>query len=406
MAVYTPVIATWVPQATGPKIPSYLYVIKGFYTIFALRRTTLFLEEVLYSCLLIRQLKGWDLIGPPKRNWHLRGIHVKPNLMRVLVTGAAGFIASHLVRGLLEEGNSVVGIDNFDPFYSRTIKERNLQELQGFAKAKHANFEFYEMDLASLPALQKATQAPNLVIHLAAKAGVRPSIEDPLAYVQANVAGTLSVLEFCRTNGVDQLLFGSSSSVYGNDSKAPFREDAGAVQPISPYGATKRSGELFCSTYANLYGMRIASLRFFTVYGPRQRPDLAIHKFTRLIQENKPVPFFGDGSTARDYTEVRDIVSGILKAKTWIQDSPRATHEIFNLGGSRTTTLLRLVELIEGALGQSAILDRRPGQAGDVELTYADVTKAGKILGYHPSIGIEEGIHSFCQNYLKDHSNT
>ena len=251
-------------------------------------------------------------------------------MTRVLVTGAAGFIGSHLVQALIRQGDEVVGIDNFDPFYPRAMKERNLAEI-----GRPAGFTFRELDLLDVAALRSLLTADTVIVHLAAKAGVRPSLADPVGYARANVTGTAAVAEAARQAGVARFVFGSSSSVYGDSTPVPFREDAVAVAPISPYAATKRAGELFLQSVAPIYGFQTVSLRFFTVYGPRQRPDLAIHAFTRKMVEGCPITLFGDGTQARDYTYCDDIIAGVLSAVEWSASAPVGV-ETFNLGGNRS----------------------------------------------------------------------
>jgi len=310
-------------------------------------------------------------------------------LTRVLVTGAAGFIGSHCCRELLDAGFGVNGLDNFDPFYDRRIKEQGLRALQG-----SPSFHFLEGDIRDPAAVRSAIEGCGAVLHLAARAGVRPSIEEPVLYSSINVDGTVELLEACRESGVLRFVFGSSSSVYGDSTAPPFRETAPAISPISPYAATKRAGELLCEVYAHLYGMRIASLRFFTVYGPRQRPDLAIHRFTRILASGGTIQQYGDGTSERDYTHVDDIVQGVLGALRWVAD-PGPAHEIFNLGESRTVSLSRLIELIAEALGVVPAIEYLPEQPGDVRRTCADVSKAKQILGYDPTMPIERGIPAF-----------
>lgn len=314
-------------------------------------------------------------------------------MMRILVTGAAGFIGSHCCRALLEAGHGVVGFDNFDPFYDRELKEQGLAELR-----EHAEFAFIEGDIRDAGAVDRALADVGLVLHLAARAGVRPSIEDPALYTSINVDGTVTLLERCQARGLRKLIFGSSSSVYGDATPVPFREAAPAVDPISPYAATKRAGELMCRVYGHLYGFRIASLRFFTVYGPRQRPDLAIHRFTRRIAQGEPIQQYGDGSTERDYTHVDDTVRGVLGAVRWIEDEEPA-YDVFNLGESQTVRLDRLIALIAEALGTDPLIDRLPMQPGDVRRTCADIGKARRVLGYDPQVSIEEGIPRFVRWY-------
>jgi len=316
---------------------------------------------------------------------------------RVLVTGAAGFIGSHVCRALLDAGREVVGVDNFDPFYDRRIKEEGLAELEG-----RRAFRFVEGDIRSPATLDAALDGAAIVLHLAARAGVRPSLEEPALYASLNVEGTASVLEAARRAGIHRIVFGSSSSVYGDTTTVPFREDARAVEPISPYAATKRAGELYCEVYARTYGFRIAALRFFTVYGPRQRPDLAIHKFTRLLAEGRPIAQYGDGSAERDHTHVDDIVQGVLGALAWTETGP-AGCEMFNLGESRTVRLDQLIRLIADALGVEPRIERHPTQPGDVSRTCADISKARRLLGYDPKVTIEEGIPRFVHWYEATH---
>lgn len=284
-----------------------------------------------------------------------------------------------------------MGVDNFDPFYGRDEKFANLAAAQ-----TNARFRLQEVDCANAPALTSSLSAHevDVVVHLAAKAGVRPSIRDPVGYALANVVGTQVMLEWARTHGVRRFVFGSSSSVYGNSAAVPFREDDPAALPISPYAATKRAGELLCHTYQHLHGLSVTALRFFTVYGPRQRPDLAIRKFSTLMLRDEPIPLFGDGTTKRDYTWIDDIMAGVLAALEWTREHP-GQFEIVNLGGNRATSLTRLVELIGDALGVRPRIDRQAWQPGDVMLTYADTTKAARLLGYSPSTSIEDGIPRF-----------
>ena len=309
----------------------------------------------------------------------------------VLVTGAAGFIGSHLCEALLAQGRQVVGYDNFDPFYDRAIKQRNLSDLQS-----HAAFTLVEGDICDRDKLANTFRQFGIteVIHLAALAGVRPSIANPFRYQTVNVGGTSALLECVRDFGVENFLFASSSSVYGENDKVPFAEVDRVDHPISPYAATKKAGELICHTYHHLYGFPVTCLRFFTVYGPRQRPDLAIAKFTRLIDSGTPIPFFGDGSTRRDYTYIDDIIQGVIAAL-----ENRAGYAIYNLGESQTTTLAELVKQIESALGKPALIDRQPSQPGDVPVTYADISLARAELGYSPHTKIPEGIPKYVEWY-------
>ena len=307
--------------------------------------------------------------------------------MKILVTGAAGFIGSHTCESLVKMGNSIIGIDNFDPFYSPKLKELNLAQLR-----QNSNFQFYKADIRDCHALNQilSSNQVDTVIHLAAKAGVRPSIDSISEYYDVNVNGTVSLLEAMRKNGVKKMLFASSSSIYGNNQKVPFSEIDRVDNPISPYASTKKSGELLCHVYKHLYNFDITCLRFFTVYGPRQRPDLAIHKFTRLILENKPIPFYGDGSSSRDYTYIDDIVNGIKCAMDNLEG-----FKIFNLGESKVITLKNLVEVIEQILGKKAVLHHLPMQQGDVSRTYADISKAKAEIGYNPVYDIETGMRKF-----------
>ncbi len=312
---------------------------------------------------------------------------------RILVTGAAGFIGSHLVERLLERGDEVMGVDNFDPFYSPAEKRRNLRD----ALAQE-RFCLVEADCADAPALKAGLGRGEFdaVVHLAAKAGVRPSIRDPAAYTRANVVATQNLLELARARGIPRFVFGSSSSVYGNAARAPFSESEPADRPISPYAATKRAGELLCHTYHHLYGTGVLALRFFTVYGPRQRPDLAIRKFGTLMLRGEPIPMFGDGSMERDYTWIDDILQGVLAALDRTRTVP-GNFEIVNLGESRTTSVRRLIQLLGEALGIQPRVEALPLQPGDVERTCADVTRARALLDYRPGVTIEDGIPRFVE---------
>ena len=311
-------------------------------------------------------------------------------MTRVVVTGAAGFIGSHVVQALAQRGDEVVGIDNFDPFYPRADKERNLAEMGSLP-----GFSFREQDLLDTEALAALLTADSVVVHLAAKAGVRPSLADPVGYARVNVTGSAAVLEAMRRAGAARLVFGSSSSVYGDSTPVPFREDAVAVEPVSPYAATKRAAELLLHSVAPLYGLRAASLRFFTVYGPRQRPDLAIHAFARRMREGRSITLFGDGTQARDYTYCDDIVAGVLAALDWTASAP-AGVETFNLGGNRTVRTGEMVEEIARALGIRPTIEWAPMQPGDVQRTSADLTKSGRVLGYAPRTPFPEGIRRFA----------
>lgn len=310
--------------------------------------------------------------------------------MLLLVTGAAGFIGSHLVDRLLELGEEVVGLDNFDDFYPAEIKRRNLTKARSFGPA----FRLVEGDVrdAALLARLFAEKRFDGVLHLAARAGVRPSIENPGLYLDVNTGGSLALLEAARVGGVKRLVLASSSSVYGAGTPAPFREDAPCDRPVSPYAASKRAMEHFARAYHELYGLDIACLRFFTVYGPRQRPDLAIHKFARLIEAGRPVPFFGDGCSGRDYTYVGDVVGGTIGALQRARG-----FGIYNLGESRVVILNELLAKIEVALGKKAVRQQLPDQAGDVPLTSADISKSRRMIGYNPSVGLEEGLARFVE---------
>jgi UDP-glucuronate 4-epimerase len=311
--------------------------------------------------------------------------------MRVLLTGAAGFIGSHVAERLLARGDEVVGLDAFDAFYPRSVKERNLAGLRG-----REGFSLVEGDLRVAADLARALARPiDKVIHLAALAGVRPSLEQPARFWDVNVTGSLQLVEACRGAGVGRIVFASSSSVYGQDSVPPFHEADPCGRPLSPYAATKRAGELMMFNAHHLHGMDVTCLRLFTVYGPRQRPDLAIHKFTRLIGGGQPIELYGDGSTARDYTWVGDIVSGIVAAADQQRGAPG--YRIYNLGGSRTTTLRELVDRIAAALGQPARIVWKPEQPGDMRTTHADVSLAAAELGYAPTVTVEEGIPRFVE---------
>jgi UDP-glucuronate 4-epimerase len=310
--------------------------------------------------------------------------------MNFLVTGGAGFIGSHLCERLLRAGHAVWVLDDLNPFYSVTIKKRNLSELQALGKP----FTFLHADITEPEPLEDlfARVKFDQMIHLAARAGVRPSLAEPALYQRVNVEGTVNLLEAARRHGVTKVILASSSSVYGVNAKVPFSETDPIFSAISPYAASKLACEALGHVYHHVYGMDVAMLRFFTVYGPRQRPDLAIHKFARLIEEGKPIPVFGDGSTARDYTYADDIVDGILACTT-----RRLGFEIFNLGESQTVKLSYLISLLEEALGKKAVIDRQPPAPGDVPITYADISKARRMLDYNPSVKIEQGIPRFVR---------
>ena len=309
----------------------------------------------------------------------------------ILITGGAGFIGSHLCETLLREGAwNVTVVDDLNDFYSPEIKRANLETVR-----RSGQIDFHEADIRDAAALRAVFERNvfHSIVHLAARAGVRPSLLEPKLYTETNVNGTVNLLELAREFGVGQFVFGSSSSVYGVNEKVPFSEDDPIFNPISPYAATKAAGELICHTYSHLFNIRTVCLRFFTVYGARQRPDLAIHKFSKLIWDGRPIQVFGDGSTRRDYTYIDDIISGVRAAI----DYDATMHEVINLGESDTTELSRLIELLEDALGRKAIIDRQPMQPGDVPLTYAEISKARKLLGYDPQTKIEQGLPKFVE---------
>lgn len=320
-------------------------------------------------------------------------------MTRVLVTGAAGFIGSHAVDGLLARGDTVTGVDNFDGFYPRAVKERNLAEI-----GSRPGFAFHELDICDVIGIARLLTADTVVLHLAARAGVRPSIADPVGYAHANVTGTAAVVEAMRRAGASRLVFGSSSSVYGNSTPAPFREDAVALEPVSPYAATKRACELVLTAEAPLFGLRVASLRFFTVYGPRQRPDLAIHAFARRMTDGATITLFGDGTQARDYTFCSDIVAGVLAAVDWTATARPGTLEHFNLGGNHPVPLDEMVRELAGALGIEPRIVRAPMQPGDVKWTAADLAKSGAVLGYAPRTSFAEGIRRFVAWFGETHA--
>ncbi|MGO8767103.1 MAG: SDR family NAD(P)-dependent oxidoreductase [Limisphaerales bacterium] len=316
--------------------------------------------------------------------------------MNFLVTGGAGFIGSHVCERLLREGHQVWAFDDLNDFYDPKFKRRNIREVQAMAKA----FEFVQGDITDAAALAEIFSSVKFdqVIHLAARAGVRPSLAQPALYQRVNVEGTVNVLEAARKSGVKKITIASSSSVYGINSKVPFSENDPIAAAISPYAASKLAGEALGHVWHHIHKMDVAMLRFFTVYGPRQRPDLAIYKFAKLISAGKPIPVFGDGSTARDYTFVSDTVDGVMAVT-----KKEFGYDIFNLGESQTVALSWMIELLEGALGKKAIIDRQPLQPGDVPITYADISKARGKLGYNPRIQIEAGIKLFADWFQKSH---
>ena len=310
-------------------------------------------------------------------------------MKHALVTGGAGFIGSHLVDALLADGWRVTVFDNFDPFYDPAIKERNVG-----SHLQHASYALVRGDLRDRQSVARLSGASyDVIVHLAARAGVRPSIEDPVGYQEVNVGGTQLLLELARTLGVRQFVFASSSSVYGVNPRVPWREDDYVLQPISPYASTKVSGELLGHVYSHLYGMRFIALRFFTVYGPRQRPDLAIHKFARLMLAEEPIPVFGDGTTSRDYTYVDDVVGGVRSAMNY----DASLYEVINLGNTRTVSLREMIAGLERALGVAARVERKPEQPGDVPQTWATVDKARALLGFNPATTYEQGVTRFVE---------
>jgi UDP-glucuronate 4-epimerase len=319
-------------------------------------------------------------------------------MTRVVVTGAAGFIGSHLVEALLARGDEVVGVDNFDPFYDRAMKERNLAEI-----GEAAGFAFRELDLLDGERVEALLTPETVLVHLAAKAGVRPSLADPVGYARTNLTGTAAVLEAARRAGVRRIVFASSSSVYGDSTPSPFREDAPAVDPVSPYAATKRGGELLLSSIAPLFGFRAAALRFFTVIGPRQRPDLAVHAFARRMAAGQPITLFGDGTNGRDYTYVDDIVGGVVASIDWTAEGP-AGMEPFNLGNNHPVPLREMVATVSEALGIEPVVEWAPMQPGDVQHTCADIGKSERVLGYAPRTPFAEGVRRFAEWFRSVHA--
>lgn len=314
-------------------------------------------------------------------------------MKQVLITGGAGFIGSHVAHRLLAEGVRVTVLDSLDPFYDPAIKRRNLD---GLAAEGADRFSFVEGDLRDSEACRRSVAGCDVVVHLAALAGVRPSLQDPARYMDVNVRGTQLLLNEIQDPSV-RVVFGSSSSVYGGNKDVPFREDQNVDHPVSPYAASKKAGEVLCYTWHHLNGNPVTCLRFFTVYGPGQRPEMAIHKFARMISDGDAIPFFGDGTSRRDYTYVEDIAAGVRAAM-----DRDAGYEIFNLGGAATTSLAELVGQLEAALGKPAVLERHPDQPGDVPVTYADVTRAERELGYRPETPLAEGVKKFCRWYLEE----
>jgi UDP-glucuronate 4-epimerase len=325
---------------------------------------------------------------------------MKHNGKRVLLTGGAGFIGSNLAEALLRSGVELAIVDNLNDFYRPDWKRANLEEVR-----MAGSYRFVNIDICDPAALRHAVVEfnPEIVIHLAAYAGVRPSIAQPALYERVNVMGTVNLLELCREFKIPRFIFASSSSVYGASSRAPFREDQLELRPISPYAATKLAGEMLAFTYAYLFGITTVCLRFFTVYGPRQRPDLAIHKFTSLIEAGKPIPIYGDGTTGRDYTYVDDIVAGVMASLTY-NPAPTngAAYDIINLGNSHPVSLRELIELLERVTGKQALLDPQSLQPGDAPLTWADISKSSRLLGYQPRTPLLEGLNKFVSWYRSE----
>lgn len=340
------------------------------------------------------------------------------DVMNYLITGGSGFIGSHLVEQLLKNGHSVINIDNFDDFYNYKIKVQNTLESLSFepnfnftdkesdilklaTETKSNIYQLYYQDIRDKKGLEEIfrNHKIDLVIHLAALAGVRPSIERPLEYEEVNIRGTQNLWELCKEFGIKKFVCASSSSVYGNNEKVPFSETDNVDNPISPYAATKKCGEIIGHVYNSLYHIDMIQLRFFTVYGPRQRPDLAIHKFTKLISENQEIPFYGDGSTARDYTFIDDIIDGVLKSIKYLETNYNV-YEIINLGESEVVTLNEMLSVLETEIGKKAIKKVLPMQPGDVQKTNADITKARTLIGYSPSTNFQNGIKKFMEWFL------
>ena len=339
--------------------------------------------------------------------------------MVYLITGASGFIGSHLAEQLLKNGHSVINVDNFDDFYSYEIKVKNTLESVGqsvdfefldkeediqrlISQTASDRYKLYWQDIRDMEGLRRifAENKIDMVVHLAALAGVRPSIERPLEYADVNIKGSMNLWELCREYGIHKFVCASSSSVYGNNEKIPFSETDNVDRPISPYAATKKCGEILGHTYHHLYGIDMIQLRFFTVYGPRQRPDLAIHKFTKLISDGAEVPFYGDGTTARDYTFVEDIIDGILKSIKYLENH-KNVYEILNLGESEVVTLEEMLSSIEACVEKKAVRKNLPMQPGDVNKTNADITKAQAMIGYNPTTKFQNGIKKFVEWFLR-----
>ena len=311
--------------------------------------------------------------------------------MNILITGCAGFIGSHLCERLITDGHTVIGIDNFDPFYDRSIKEDNLKEL-----LISERFHFHEIDIRVKKEWSRLNHSIDIVVHLAAKAGVRPSIEDPTGYINTNINGTQNLLDVMLQKGIKKIVFASSSSVYGNNTLPPFSEESITDFPISPYAFTKKACELMLYNYHHLYEINCVALRFFTVFGPRQRPDLAIHKFFNAMMNELPISIFGDGGTLRDYTFIEDIINGLVKAIEYV-DREMPIFEIFNLGNNTPVKLLDLIQYLEKVTNKKAILAFKEMQPGDVDITCADITKSKRLLNYEPNTPILKGLNAFSE---------
>ena len=320
---------------------------------------------------------------------------------KILITGVAGFIGSHLAEKLLNEGEFVIGVDNFDSFYSKDLKWRNLKAINESKNSK--NFTFKELDICNAQSLDELDKEIDLIVHLAAKAGVRPSIDNPEDYIKANISGTQNILDFMKKRGIKKIVFASSSSVYGNNLKVPFEEDDDVSRAISPYAFTKKSNEIQLHSYHHLFKIDVICLRLFTVYGPRQRPDLAIRKFIQKIQKNEEIEMYGDGSTGRDYTFVFDIVEGIYNAILYIRNNS-LVYEIINLGNSSPVSLNELINTIYSKMDNQQNISQLPMQPGDVERTFASIAKANRILNYQPKVKLEEGIQQTI-NWLSQNGN-
>ena len=314
--------------------------------------------------------------------------------MKILITGVAGFIGSHLAEKLLELGNEVIGIDNFDPYYDRSIKENNIANY-----SNNSNFTFIEGDICEIDNLLKAVKGIDLIIHLAAKVSVLPSLKNPQAYIKANIEGTQAVLEFMRKKNIGKIIFASSSSIYGNNLKVPFSETDRVDNPISPYAYTKKAGELMLSTYHHLYKINAICFRFFTVYGPRQRPDLAIHKFVQLMEKEEAITMYGDGSSARDYTYISDIIDGLVAGIDYLGKNKKV-YEIINLGSNSPITLKNMIQTLYKMVGTKQKVQKLAKQEGDMNKTFADISKAKELLGFQPKVSFEEGAANFVDWYM------